>query len=293
VERRGGDRGGDHGLHEARGKVHDIEGREAQRYGVRDREARHDRHDLPQRAPEAWRGMPATLATVQHRGEGKRDQEEDVIEPDPDVPDAEPYECAESAPQRAVRQVQHLRRGLRAEDQRDVRLVIERSRAPVVLDDHQVAVPVVALEERGERDGQALGRRRSDQVLEQHELAGLGHARVEAPVHRDERPPAGFDREIRLSVAPNRRELCRDLLACELPPVFPTEPERAIQMLREELQAYDHGVRVHPEEHVSLTGCMCGRGPGSRRQRERRGRPDAGCGPRPRGRRSKRRSHQE
>src|ERR1043166_9602959 len=55
---------------------------------MRDGERGHDSRDVPERGAEALRGTPLAVATPEDRRQKQREQEQDVIEAEPDVPDA-------------------------------------------------------------------------------------------------------------------------------------------------------------------------------------------------------------
>ena len=198
VQRHQQDGRGDDRLHEARGEPHHVQRGETQRDRMRHRERGHDLQHVEEGGAKPFHAAPLPAVATQHGGQQQREQEQDVIEPNPDVPDA----LADERPP--------LRPAVRGHAQREGVLhmrVVEghRLRARVVFQAQQpvhVRVDVeehagVDLNHRGRR-GQRLGGEEQPRVFaivqrQRGEVRHLKHQRV--AVRLDREPCHHIERE--------------------------------------------------------------------------------------------------
>src|SRR4030095_6162636 len=68
---------------------------------MRNGERGHDFRDIPERAAKTLRRAPRAAMAKQHGGQQQRQQEQDVVETEPDVPDAFVYVGCELLPPRS------------------------------------------------------------------------------------------------------------------------------------------------------------------------------------------------
>ena len=141
---------------------------------MRDGERGDDAGHVPECAAEALRRQPRPVAAQQHCRQQKREQEQDVIEAQPDVPHAFVHVCSELLPAGAGAQLVGARP--RAEDHAVAAIVLDVLQKPPMrrIDvEEQTIVDGKDGIRRGARSAESQHRIRSIAVLVDQHVAGI------------------------------------------------------------------------------------------------------------------------